>query len=203
MFAAAYEGFTGTTTTTNAACTSTGSATTNFTQGLATYLQQCRNGGTYPEAVNNFFGQSMNIPSQFENVSAIYTDLNTTLANIVSNNGAISFVEKLDGALNIIDEKEKDLTTKHDELETNAERNERRFIEEKVSAGDEVEQSSNIRMLHDKVLAALYISYIFAAVVIVALISKNSQYNWRVMLVSFLVFLFITGVLFGTLKMFA
>lgn len=195
-----YESFTD---TTNAQCTSTGSATTNFKTSLTTYLQQCRNGGAYPEAVTNFFRQTMNIPSQFETMSLVYNDLNTTLTNIVSNNGALAFVEKIDNALDIINEKESDLRGLKTKLEKNAERNDRRFVEEKIIAGDLTDSPDKLRTFQDKVVSALFISYIFLALSIIAVTARNSQYNYKVIVASAIIFLFISSVLFALFKHFA
>ncbi len=197
-----YESFTDATTT-NPQCTSTGSATTNFATSLATYLRECKNGGDLPEAANNFFEQTLDIKSQFETMSAVYTDLNTTLTNIVSNNGALSFVQKMDNALNIINEKENDLKTIKSKLEKNAQRNDRRFVEEKIIAGDLTESPDKLRTFQDKVIGALFISYIFLAFSIIAVTARNSQYNYKVIAVSALIFLFISSVLFALFKHFA
>jgi hypothetical protein len=196
-----YESFTDASTT-NAQCTSTGSATTNFKTSLTTYLEQCKNGGQYPEAVTQFFQQTLNIPSQFETMSAVYTDLNTTLTNVISNNGALSFVEKIDNALDIINEKENELKTMKTKLEKNAERNDRRFVEEKIIAG-ETESSDKLRTFQDKVVGALFFSYIFLAISIIAVTARNSQYNYKVIAVSALIFLFISSVLYALFKHFA
>lgn len=192
-----YESFTD---TTNAQCLSTGSATTNFTTSLSTYLEQCRNGGQYPEAVTNFFNQTMNIPSQFETMSVVYTDLNATLTNIISNNGALSFVEKIDNALDTINEKESELKGLKKKLEKDAERNDRRFVEEKIVATD---SSDSFRTFQDKVISALFISYIFLAITVISITARNSQYNYKVIAVSALIFLFISSVLFALFKHFA
>lgn len=198
-----YESFIDTAATTQAQCTSTGSATTNFTSSLTTYLQQCRNGGQYPEAVKQFFTHTLNIPSQFETLSAVYTDLNTTLVNVISNNGALSFVEKMSTALETINDKENELKMMKTKLEKNAERNDRRFVEEKIIAGDLSDTSERLRMFQDKVIAALFISYIFLALSVIALTARNSQYNYKVIAVSTLIFLFMSSVLFGLFKLFA
>lgn len=173
-----------------------------FKTSLDAYLTNCR-AGQYPAAVSQFFSQAYNIPAQFENMKIMYDDYDSTYNNIISSGNVLTFVGNLDKSLDYINNEIKDLETQKRKLDAMAERNERRFIEEQISAGDDgddMKDVGKIRMFQDKVLAILFITYIFAVVTVIAVIARQSGYNWKIIAGSVLIILFITIVLFSILK---
>ncbi len=192
-----FEGFEA---TTAAACTSTGSATTNLQSSINTYLSQCKAGGDYPNSVKNFFRDSFNITNQFEGMKAMYDDLDITFKNIISNGNVLSFVDNLDKTLKEISNVESDLKKKRTTLEQESDAHDRRFVEEKVVAGDLTEPDYSSKMLQDKVIKALYITYLFFAIAIIASYVRYSGYSIKNIGVASFLILMISSILFALLK---
>jgi hypothetical protein len=172
-------------------CLSTGQYTTR----LNDYITQCM-GGSYPEYVNKFFNQSVNIQSQFETNDAVATDLITGIKNSIGSGGLSSTIET---AINELEEKKAELVKTRDELEQKETTYSRRFIEEKISAGDTI-NTSNIRMFQDKLLAILFTAYLFLAVSVLAYTAKQNNYSIRYILIALFILIIISIFLFGLIK---
>jgi hypothetical protein len=173
-------------------CLSTGQYTTR----LNDYISQCM-GGSYPEYVNKFFNQSVNIQSQFETNDAVCTDLITGIQNAI---GGASISDTMETAISDLEDKRGELVKRRDELEQKENTYSRRFIEEKINTGDSV-NTSNIRMLQDKILAIVFTAYLFLAVSIIAYTAKQNNYSIRYIGIAVFMLILISILLFGLVKM--